>query len=375
MYFMKILFCGTMVPDNVEYQTKGISAAGSRFQNNMIKNMRELGHEIYQCSFLAVPITSKIRTSLENEVKIEDNKVQYIFKERNVVASVIKYYKSVLKVIKNVDIIICYNIVYAWLLLPYLAKCKRKKGIAIIADYSDSISYKGIISKLYAKFQLWSMRRFDTVVGLSANIRSKLKKKQKFILMEGGIDQAFYDAFSYQARRQPSPYILMYSGLLSQVTGVDLLLEVMQRVSRQDIKLVITGKGPLEKEVRKASMVDTRICYKGHLTYEEYMEQLQNADVLINPRNMNIPENQNNFPSKIMEYLATGKVILSTRFVGWEKFEENIIFCESSVDGIKRGIEIIIRKWGDRELYYMLNREKAKQFEWKEQIRKVLGNT
>ena len=219
------------------------------------------------------------------------------------------------------------------------------------------------------------MRRFDTVVGLSANIRSKLKKKQKFILMEGGIDQAFYDAFSYQARRQPSPYILMYSGLLSQVTGVDLLLEVMQRVSRQDIKLVITGKGPLEKEVRKASMVDTRICYKGHLTYEEYMEQLQNADVLINPRNMNIPENQNNFPSKIMEYLATGKVILSTRFVGWEKFEENIIFCESSVDGIKRGIEIIIRKWGDRELYYMLNREKAKQFEWKEQIRKVLGNT
>ena len=45
------------------------------------------------------------------------------------------------------------------------------------------------------------------------------------------------------------------------------------------------------------------------------------------------------------------------------------------MDGIKRGIEIIIRKWGDRELYYMLNREKAKQFEWKEQIRKVLGNT
>ena len=76
-----------------------------------------------------------------------------------------------------------------------------------------------------------------------------------------------------------------------------------------------------------------------------------------------------------MLYLATVIVIISTRFVGWEKFEENIIFCESSVDGIKRGIEIIIRKWGDRELYYMLNREKAKQFEWKEQIRKVLGNT
>lgn len=369
---MKILFCGTMVPEHVEYQTRGISAAGSRFQNNMIKNMRELGHEVYQCSFLAIPVTSKMRTRLENEAKIEDNKVQYVFKERNVAAGVVKYYKSLLKVIKNVDIIICYNIVYAWLLLPYLAKCKRKKGIAIIADYSDSISYKGIISKLYAKLQLWSMRQFDTVVGLSANIRSKLRKKQKFILMEGGIDQAFYDAFSYQARRQPSPYILMYSGLLSQVTGVDLLLEVMQRVSRQDIKLVITGKGPLEKEVRKASMVDTRICYKGHLTYEEYMEQLQNADVLINPRNMNIPENQNNFPSKIMEYLATGKVILSTRFVGWEKFEGNIFFCNSDVEALKTGIEYVIDNVYNKDVIYQLNREKARQFEWKTQLQRVL---
>lgn len=369
---MKVLFCGTMVPDNIEYQTEGISAAGSRFQNNMVKNMKEMGHEIFQCSFIAVPMSVEARTFLEKKAKIEENRVQYVFKGKSLIASISEYYKKVLEILNSVDIVICYNIVYAWLLLPYLSRGKRKKNIVVLADYSDSISYKGIISKLYAKLQLRSMRQFDTVVGLSANICSKLKERQKFILMEGGIDQAFYDVFSYQTKRNSSPYILMYSGLLSQVTGLDLLLEVMRQEGRQDIKLVITGKGPLEKEVRQAAMADIRICYKGHLTYEEYMEQLQNADVLINPRNMNIPENQNNFPSKIMEYLATGKAILSTRFVGWEKFEDNIFFCNSDVQALKTGIEYVINNIDDKDGIYQMNREKAKQFEWKAQLQRVL---
>lgn len=369
---MKVLFCGTMVPDNIEYQTEGISAAGSRFQNNMVKNMKEMGYEIYECSFIGVQIPLEARTNLEKEAQNKKNRVEYVFKKKNVIASIIEYHKKILKLLENVDIVICYNIIYAWLLLPKFAKKKEKKSIAIIADYSESVSYKGIKSKLYAKLQLWSMRQFDVVVGLSANIRTKLKEKQGFVLMEGGIDRDFYDAFLYQVREEASPFVLMYSGLLNQVTGIDLLLEVMRQINRQDIRLIITGKGPMEEEIKQAAFRDSRICYKGHLQYEEYMKQLMNADVLINPRNMNFPENQNNFPSKIMEYLATGKLILSTKFVGWEKFEKNIIFCESNVKEIKSGMEDAIGEIGDRYLVYQLNRERAKQFEWKEQIRRIL---
>lgn len=370
--FMKVLFCGTMVPDSLEYRTKSISAAGSRFQNNMIKNMEEMGYEISQCSFIGVPIPLEERINLEKEARLKKNRVEYVFKKKNVIASIIEYHKKLLKLLENMDIVICYNIVYAWLLLPNLAKKKKKKCIVILADYSESISYKGIKSKLYAQLQLWSMHQFDVVVGLSANIRAKLKERQKFVLMEGGIDQDFYDAFLYQDREASSPVVFMYSGLLNQVTGIELLLEAMRQINRQDIRLIITGKGPMEEEIKRAAFKDSRICYKGHLQYKEYMKQLMDADVLINPRNMNLPENQNNFPSKIMEYLATGKLILSTKFVGWEKFDENMIFCESNVNGIQRGIECIIGKWEDRELYYRSNREMAKQFEWKVQIRRIL---
>lgn len=369
---MKVLFCGTLASEHIEFQIKGISAAGNRFQCNMIKNMQELGYEVYTCSYLGITLPDEIKDELKREEQLRKNKCQYVFKEKNMILCIIQYYKKMLKVLKSVDIVICYNIIYAWLLLPYIAKGKGKKCIVIVADYSESISYQRAIHKIYAKLQLLSMQGFDIVIGLSLNIHSKLKKKQNFILMEGGIDQTFYDMFSNQVWSKEPPFILMYSGLLSEVTGLRLLLKAMQQIHRQDIKLIITGKGPLEKEVKQAVIADERICYKGYLTYEEYVEQLHNADILINPRNMNLPENRNNFPSKIMEYLATGKLILSTKFAGWEKFEKNVIFCESNADGIQRGIEDIIGKWGDRELYYRSNRGRAKQFEWKEQIRRIL---
>lgn len=51
---LKILFCGIAVPEEVECQVKDISAAGNRFQNNVIKNLEMLGHEVTVVSYVAV---------------------------------------------------------------------------------------------------------------------------------------------------------------------------------------------------------------------------------------------------------------------------------------------------------------------------------
>lgn len=93
--------------------------------------------------------------------------------------------------------------------------------------------------------------------------------------------------------------------------------------------------------------------------------------MLVNPRDMRLPENQNNFPSKVMDYLAAGKVIISTKFAGWERFKENIIFCESSVEGIKEGLEDVQKHLRNAEEVYGKNRKKAAEFVWKKQIEKI----
>lgn len=359
---MKVLFCGTMVPEETEYRVRDISAAGNRFQNNMIKNLRRAGYEVVSCSFLGMDIPDDIKKKLTGN---------YVFKDKNLLKAIRDFHGRLKRTMSDTETVICYNIAYAWLFLPFMARKMHKRSIVVMADYSESISYKSIAGKLYAKLQLWSMRRFDTVIGLSGKIKDKLRKKQRFVLMEGGIDEELYDSFVYRPHEEGTPITFMYSGLLNHVTGVNLLLDAMKRVERQEIRLWVSGKGELEEAVKTAAEEDDRICYLGHLPYEEYIQKLQEADVLVNPRDMSLPENQNNFPSKIMDYLAAGKVIVSTRFAGWERFEENIVFCGNLADAISECIECLDEYQTDAEKQYVKNREMAKKFRWEEQIKNL----
>lgn len=358
---MKILFCGTHVSEKIEYQVRDISAAGNRFQNNLITNLRNCGHEVIECSYIGVPVPENIRRLQQGNI---------VFKTNGLLKSVLAYRKIVRKLIDDTDIVMCYNITYAWLFLPFWARRRKKQSIAIIADYSEAESYHRISGKVYAYLQRISMRHFDTVVGLSANIAEKLKEKQRFVLMEGGIDRELYDAFSYRESKEKNMIHMLYSGLLSPVTGVDKLLEIMKSVKNPNLRLLISGKGDLEEAVRESAKEDHRIIYLGHLPYEEYVKNLEEADVLLNPRNMDLPENQNNFPSKIMDYLAAGKIIVSTKFVGWENFQEYIVFCESYEEMAEQLEKITIVQ--SKEVYDR-NRKFAGKFLWVEQIKRILG--
>ena len=103
------------------------------------------------------------------------------------------------------------------------------------------------------------------------------------------------------------------------------------------------------------------------------MEKLNEADVLVNPRNMDLPENANNFPSKIMEYMATGKPIISTRFPGNERFEKHVLFSESTAEDLERKMDIILSYHNEEyKNCYLKNREYAKNFLWKEQVKKFM---
>lgn len=369
---MRILFCGTSVPEKIEYQIEQISAAGNRFQNNMISNLRAMGHEVMVLSYIAMPITPEVENELCNT---EDQ--MYVVRKTSGFSDTFNAVKACRKQAKELlnscDVMIAYNVFYNFLFLPDLVKKSAKKSVLVLADYSGKECYKSIIGKVYALLQQHTMKKYDTVVGLSANIQKVLLPKQKFVLMEGGIDQKFYDGFSYKPREMDKVVRFMYSGLLSKVTGVDLLLEAISKVPDHNIELWISGKGELESEVRTSSAKDARIKYLGHMEYSEYMKCLQEADVLINPRNMLLPENQNNFPSKIMEYLAVGKPILSSKFVGWEKFQNEIYFYDAN---LKEALHAMCCKIEGQEVcfeeVYECNRKRAKAYLWGEQLRKVL---
>ena len=88
---------------------------------------------------------------------------------------------------------------------------------------------------------------------------------------------------------------------------------------------------------------------------------------------MNLSQNQNNFPSKVLEYLASGRRVISTKFPGWERF----VGCFKFYDGSMEELAVAMSNCCDAseseisELYNN-NREKAMEFDWNNQVIKML---
>ena len=361
-----ITFIGSFVPNEIEHTNVNVSSAGNRFQNNFVSNLKKCGYNVNPISYLAVPFVKEEADKLKKE--------NYILRSEGFLSSLKRFKKTVVGSLESAKYCVSYNVIYAWMFLPKLAKRKDVESILILADYSPVESFNSPVRKMYARMMLRTIRQYDTVIGLSRGVKDILKPNQKFILMEGGLDRKFYDEFKDLKVCDDGVTRIVYSGLLSHVTGVDILLDAMKKTDKPDIRLVITGKGDLDKLVRNAAKEDHRIEYKGNLSYEDYTDTLKTADFLINPRNMALPENKNNFPSKVIDYLATGKAVISTKFEGWEKFEDYMVFVNSDADSLAQVIMNVVKDKGSERLSdFSKKRSFAEEFLWEKQIEKIFN--
>ena len=105
--------------------------------------------------------------------------------------------------------------------------------------------------------------------------------------------------------------IFLYSGSLGKWGGTKMLLDAMTLIKRDDFELWISGFGHTTA-FKKYLPKDKRIKYLGLLTDDQLHDAYQAANVFLNPRPVNMPGNENNFPSKIFDYLAWKKPIIST---------------------------------------------------------------
>jgi len=105
--------------------------------------------------------------------------------------------------------------------------------------------------------------------------------------------------------------IFLYSGSLGSWGGVDLLFEALSLLDRSDFELVVTGPYP-EPRIRQKMDVDQRVSYLGLLKEPDLMAVYAQADFFVNPRPTRVKFGENNFPSKLLDYMGWGKPILST---------------------------------------------------------------
>lgn len=103
----------------------------------------------------------------------------------------------------------------------------------------------------------------------------------------------------------------LISGALGyNISMLSMLLEAFSKLP--EMELHITGKATDLKLINNYTMRCSNIIYHGMVEYDEYLHILHDIPFLLSTRNPNAPENQCNFPSKIIEALLHNRIVVST---------------------------------------------------------------
>lgn len=158
-------------------------------------------------------------------------------------------------------------------------------------------------------------------------------ENKKWLLMEGSFsDDYFKDKYGdgEQLSSSKKSTIVMYSGGVQKGFGIKNLLDAFSYLD-EGFELWITGSGDANEIVSSYSSIDQRIKFFGYLpTIEELVKLQKQADMFVNMRDPNSSASRYCFPSKLFEYMLSGKPVLSFRLDGIpEEYYKHLVLMKS----------------------------------------------
>lgn len=212
---------------------------------------------------------------------------------------------------------------------PFLKACtdiknhfKNVKIIQIVPDLpeymNDKCSYiKEKLLQLNEKYLYELYRKVDAYILLSKYMINKLPMSNTpYDIIEGIYDESAYISTETTVTDKPKEKIVLYSGTLAKRYGVLNLVDAFMKLDEPDCKLMICGAGDSEQEIKQKSLTDNRIIFLGQKPREEVLSLQKKAYLLVNPRTPEGEFTKYSFPSKTMEYFASGTPTLIYKLPG-----------------------------------------------------------
>ena len=214
------------------------------------------------------------------------------------------------------------------------ARLRGKPCIGIVTDLPDMLGGSRF-SKELANFVI---RHCTGYVLLTEAMNDYLNKKGKpYVILEGHADITMADRVPSMDKKT-APRACFYAGGVSRQYGLSNLVEGFQKANVPNAQLHIYGPGDYVKQLQQIAAEDDRIYYGGMLLNTEIVDKEQEATLLVNPRPTDEEYVKYSFPSKTMEYMASGTPVLTTVLPGMPKEYHPYVYLleDETSDGIAR---------------------------------------
>lgn len=247
---------------------------------------------------------------------------------------------------KLVDAVVC-DVLNAGLCAAAIKACKhtRTQIVGVMTDMPGLMVRFGkgqkmpFITRMATKLMKWSFDNYDKFVFLTEAMNEVNTYQRPYIIMEGMSDIAM--ATRHKTINVGSDRIVMYAGGLHTRYGLKKLVEAFMMQKDNNLRLSIYGSGPFVEDLQsRYCKEDERIRYMGVASNQEIVQAELSATLLVNPRPTGEEFTKYSFPSKNIEYMASGTPLLTTKLPGMPSEYYPYIFLieNESVDGYARAL-------------------------------------
>ena len=187
------------------------------------------------------------------------------------------------------------------------------------------------------------MRKFDAYVLLTQQMNAVVNPKGKpYIIMEGLCASHLPPVCDEKKKKT-----LIYSGSLwKEAAGIEYLVEGFIQAALPGYELQLYGVGELVPWLEDMGKKHSNVKYMGCVSNAEIVKLQTEASLLVNPRPTDKEFCKYSFPSKTIEYMASGTPVLMTRLPGVpeEYFEYVYTIEEENAAGVQAVLEEIFRR-------------------------------
>lgn len=202
-----------------------------------------------------------------------------------------------------------------------------------------------------------------------SNYSYKKCKHNKKLHLDGGIYPRIDKLNLQKSFKKNKKTIFLYSGSMHKWGGVETLLKSLKFIKNNNFELWISGPGE-SATTKMASLSDKRIKFYGLLPDHQLNRLYQKATVFLNPRPIEMPGNEHSFPSKLFDYLAWKKPIISTWTKSLTADYKNILhITKDSPEDFANAMFLYI---GNKQKKLKVSRNFKKKKNWKNQAQRLV---
>lgn len=323
---------------------------GPKFNRLLMEGLAENGAEVHACTGRPVNTRNCSRKFLPAVTRVQNERFVYRYGSvlnlpfiKNIWQMAGAYFAVCRESRLGASAVIC-DVLNASISFGASVAAKRKKipCIGIVTDLPE-LMVTGV-NKRHVRMVRSVIDKCSGYVFLTEAMNERLNPTNKpYTIIEGVCDANMIHR-EKKSSQGGSTRKCLYAGLLDARYGVKMMVEGFLQAELPDVELHIFGDGPYAEELIGVARKHRNILYHGTVMNEVVVQAELEADLLINPRPTHEEFTRYSFPSKNMEYMATGTPVLTTCLPGMPKAYRQYVYLleDETVQGVSRALRKVL---------------------------------